>query len=202
VLSAEERIQWAGLSQNAKRRSDWLMGRLALKEAARRWIEANEGILLLPADVIVSIGPKGKPFIAKHGLEALGRLPEVSVAHAHGHAVAIAAPPGTPVGIDVETGDRVVPDDVVRGAFNESEREVIGNAEGAERRDRILRAWCAKEAAAKCLGEGLNGRPKTFSVNGFASDGGSDEARISGLGRELRVTFAARDDAILAVAFA
>ncbi len=200
ILAAEERDRWEKLPGNANRKIDWLMGRLALKEVTRRWIQRHYGALLLPADLVVRCNAAGKPYIAGDGLENIGQMPEVSVAHSQGHSAAVAAPPGQSVGIDLELTRRVPIDDVIRGAFAEPEHALIADFSGANRIERVVRMWCAKEAAAKCHGEGLNGRPRSWVVGQFAS--GGREVHVSGHGRDMRVTIAAQGEAVMAIAFA
>ena len=129
VLSASERAEWAAMTGNAKRRRDWLMGRIALKEAARAWIGAETGRLCLPADLSVVPTPSGKPVIDPGPLAALGiaEVPEVSLAHAGGGAIAVAAPPGRAAGIDMEPLG-VADHDVGRALFITSVVLVLGFA--------------------------------------------------------------------------
>jgi phosphopantetheinyl transferase len=199
VLSRQERVAWESLPANPRRRTDWLMGRIALKEAARRWIAHHHGVLALPADVEIQVGIGGKPHVAANGLALHGALPQVSVAHANGAAVAIAAPPDTPVGIDLEPCGRAVEEAILTGAFTPQEQTLIKSSAGQAPLN-LLRAWCAKEAAAKCLGQGLNGRPQAFALSRFASQPASESACVTAAGHEVQVTFAMRNETVLAVA--
>ena len=87
--------------------------------------------------------------------------------------------------------------DLLRGGFSEGERAVLSGA-GCDAR-RVLQAWCAKEAAAKCLGTGFDGQPHNFVLRGI-DDGGN--ARVDAAGAALRVSLAAEGSAVLAVAYA
>lgn len=197
VLSRAEREAWRALPAQPRRRTDWLMGRIALKEVVRHWLQRRWGVLLLPADIEIGVDNAGKPFVSAAGLEAFTPLPEVSMAHAGGAAVAVAAPAATAVGIDLEPLDRVIGEDLLRGAFTADEQRLLG---GRPDEAALLRAWCAKEAAAKCLGEGLNGRPQAFALTGLAAD--QQTARVRAAGHDLMVTFADHGGAVLAVAVA
>lgn len=191
VLSAEERAQWAALPPNPRRRDDWLMGRLALKEAVRAYLAEVTGTLLLPADIVVRNIENGRPVIAGEGLEALGPIPDVSVAHVAGRAFAIAVPAGVSVGVDLELVGRTDPASLLAGGFSPVEQALVGT-EGA------TRAWCAKEAAAKSLGTGLDGAPTAFTVAAL----GAVEALVDGPGAPgIPVALAQTDDAVLAVAW-
>jgi acyl transferase domain-containing protein/phosphopantetheinyl transferase len=196
VLSRTERAALATLPTNGKRRVDWLMGRLALKEVVRYWLARVQGVLLLPADIEIATDALGKPYVVEAGLESFAPLPEVSVAHAEGAAVAIAAPPEITVGIDFEPLGRVIHDDLLRGAFSPEEQRLLSGGDGTA----VLRAWCAKEAAAKCLGEGLNGRPQAFRLSRFAAGEATMPAAVHASGYDIGVAFAHLDGAVLAVA--
>ncbi len=164
-LSPEER---AGLSPTAgpeERRTLRLWGRMAAKEAARRLWLAEGHPPVYPADLTITPDPHGRP-ILRPGSEP-GRaedLPAVSIAHAGGVAVALAArDPSSRVGIDVE---RVVD----RGgsfeelAFSPRERSLLDRLPAEGRSAWIARLWCAREAAAKATGRGLIAGPSSVEV--------------------------------------
>ena len=194
VLSASERAQWAAMTGPAKRRRDWLMGRIALKEAARAWIGAGTGVLCLPADISVLATDSGKPVIDPGPLAALGiaEVPEVSLAHAGGGAIAVAAPPSRAAGIDMEPLGAADPATLAEGAFGPSEIATLGGADP----DRLLIGWCAKEAVAKRLGQGLNGRPKSFVIAAFD---GSNAVIETPDGARLDASLARTETAVIAL---
>lgn len=200
VLSAQERMDWKALNVPQPRRDQWLIGRIAIKEAARAWIEAMYGVRLLPADVVVKLAESGKPYVSGRGLEEIGEMPEVSMAHVAGQAVAIAAPPGTPVGIDLDTAGRIATDDLLAAGFSASEHAMLMDSETAAPL-RVLQAWCAKEAAAKCVGTGLNGQPQSFVVSDLDDRQGWSRVVVPG-DIALNVSLAVDDDSVLAVAYA
>ena len=109
--------------------------------------------------------------MAADGLEALGEPPQVSLSHASGHSVAVAGPAHRPVGIDLETFGRINLPDFISGAFTPMEKSRVESVPEEQREEVALRMWCAKEAAAKSLGMGLNGRPSMFEVRELSSDG-------------------------------
>ncbi len=199
VLSAEERLDWKALSAPPPRRDEWLIGRIAVKEAARVWIERAYGVRLMPADVVVRVAEGGKPYVSGEGLETLGEMPEVSVAHVAGQAVAIAAPPGTPVGIDLDTAGRVATADLLAAGFSATERAILMDSDTAAPL-RVLQAWCAKEAAAKCIGTGLNGQPQSFVVSALDDRQGWAHVIVPGAAM-LGVHLAVEQEFVLAVAF-
>lgn len=164
VLSAPEREEFQALPPNPRRRDDWLMGRIALKEAARAWYAQATGTLLLPADVVVATAEDGRAILTGEGLELFGPPPEVSVSHVGAAAFAVAAAPGRGVGADMEPAERADLAAVWQAGFSEAERVRMVKAD-------VLAAWCAKEAAGKALGTGLAGAPQSFIINGLDANG-------------------------------
>ncbi len=191
VLAASERAAFAALPPG-KRRRDWLMGRIAAKEAARAWVWQHLGVAMLPADLVIGNDDAGRPFVDAGSFDAfgLGEPPQISLSHAEGAALAAAAPPGQAVGIDLEFGARVDPALLAEGAFDAAERAVLG--------DSLLAGWCAKEAAAKALGQGLAGRPRAFVIE---QDGAGFQVRSTG-GLTFAVSLRQEGGAAMALALA
>ena len=77
---------------------------------------------------------------------------------------------------------------------------MIATAAEPEREAWALRLWCAKEAAAKCLGLGLNGRPQFFEVRSISPEGA--RAQVRGGTRELPVAIRLAEDRVIALAVA
>ena len=50
-LSREERMLWYALPRKGARRTEWLLGRIAAKDAVRQWAAQRYGLHLAPADV-------------------------------------------------------------------------------------------------------------------------------------------------------
>jgi phosphopantetheinyl transferase len=198
LLSREERELWQGLSASPKRRNEWLMGRITLKEVARRWIADRYNVLLYPADIIIRTDAAGKPYVAAEYLDTVCVPPQVSLAHADGFSVAVAGPADRPVGIDLEMFGRVKLPDFVSGAFTSSEKKYVDAAPENQREEVALRMWCAKEAAAKSLGMGLNGRPSLFLVKELGEDGTS--ALIDSEGKHVPVFIQRQNEKIIAIA--
>ncbi|MGZ9808959.1 beta-ketoacyl synthase N-terminal-like domain-containing protein [Pseudoroseicyclus sp. H15] len=193
VLSEAERETFRSLTGPAKRRRDWLTGRVALKEAVRAHLAAVEGVLLLPADIEILTEEGGRPFVNPEPLATLGvttSAPEITLAHSGGAALAAAAPAGRVIGIDMEVEAGVDAGLLANGAFAEGERALLG--EGG-----LLFGWCAKEAAAKAYGQGLNGRPQSFALTAF---GGADASvTVPGAG-PMAVQLARDDGRVMALA--
>jgi phosphopantetheinyl transferase len=197
LLSREERGLWQQLPTNPRRRSEWLMGRLTLKEVTRRWIADYYGVLLYPADIIIRTDDAGKPYVAAEGLEDICEPPQISLAHAEGYSVAIAGPADSPVGIDLETFGRIKLPDFISGAFTSQEKQHVDAVPQSDQEEIALRMWCAKEAAAKSLGLGLNGRPALFQVMELGQDGNS--ALVENDGIRVPVSIQRHDQIIIAI---
>ena len=155
VLSRAERLVFRAMTGPLKRRRDWLMGRIAAKEAVRAWVLARQGFALLPADIEIAAEAEGRPVATTPALEV--DLPWISIAHAGGAAVAAAA--DCPVGADYELLAGVDATLLAEGGFSDAELLALGRSV-----ESLLGGWCAKEAAAKAAGTGLTGRPKAFAL--------------------------------------
>ncbi len=200
ILSAEEREHFRALLADPQRADEWLVGRLAMKEAARAWFVRYLNAQIFPADLIIRTTPDGKPYLAPDGLDVLSELPEISVSHVEGEAVAVAARAGQPVGIDREMFGRVALQDLLAGGFSADEQALFANGAGNQEAS-VLQAWCAKEAAAKCVGTGLNGQPRSFVVSAMDDQQGWAQVIVPG-DIALNVSLALDEQSVLAVAYA
>lgn len=164
VLGRQERTQWHGLRLPERRRLEWLLARLAAKEALCQLLDRRFGLGLAPADVEIVPDAAGRPTVQGAWLEQLPAgtdAPLVSIAHSGGQAVALAAPAADflGVGVDVELPRRVT-DPVAALAFTDAERQSLAALAG----DWPARFWCGKEAVAKAVGVGLQGGPQAWAV--------------------------------------
>ncbi|MEU5811013.1 beta-ketoacyl synthase N-terminal-like domain-containing protein [Streptomyces sp. NPDC047718] len=191
ALGGPERAAYAARPPRGRRQ--WLLGRIAAKDAVRRLLwDAGEGPVF-PAELLVDNEPSGRPRVTgRHG-RTLPPL-EVSLAHSAEAGVALAhagRPPGPPgpsgpssaaegartagrpgPGIDIE--EIAVPAaatvDTVLGL---EERALLAacQADTEEAPDVwFTRFWAAKEAVAKAEGTGFAGRPKDFEVTAADPD--------------------------------
>jgi malonyl CoA-acyl carrier protein transacylase/phosphopantetheinyl transferase len=160
-LSAAERAEYQRRTPRAARQ--WLLGRIAVKDAVRQWLwDAGAGPVF-PIEITVSNGPSGQPLVAGPFAEA----PEVSLAHTGSLAAALVGAPGHPpgVGIDIEQiTDR--DDRTVAAILTDNERLLLDAlcSSGPTRMSWVTRFWAAKEAIAKAAGTGLGGRPHRYAV--------------------------------------
>ncbi|WP_414167434.1 type I polyketide synthase [Streptoverticillium reticulum] len=151
-------------------RRQWLLGRIAAKDAVRRWLwEHGEGPVF-PAELRVANDASGRPRVTGVHGRVLPAL-DVSLAHRAEAAVALVRPRGTdgrpaPVGIDVEEVTHRPPG-TLAAALGQAERELLIAVcfrTGEPQPLWFTRFWAAKEAVAKAEGTGLRGRPKDFAV--------------------------------------
>ncbi|MBH1932965.1 polyketide synthase dehydratase domain-containing protein [Streptomyces sp. AV19] len=157
-LAGEERAAYASRPMQGRRQ--WLLGRIAAKDAVRRHLWGHGEGPVFPGEVRVRNEPSGRP--RPEGVHGR-RLPpvELSLAHCREAAVALVRPGGTPAGIDVEeiTDRPAATHDAVLAPGEHALFERLGG--GPEQMSRL---WAAKEAAAKAEGTGLRGNPHAFLV--------------------------------------
>ncbi len=170
VLSHEEREQWRELKGKLGRRLKWLFGRICIKEAVRYWIYQQTETLLYPSDIVVLHDQLGAPYVDGWWNEEVFQAPEVSLSHNGRLSIAAVAAPHDPVGIDTEDIGRFKSTDLIEGSLAACERTLLRGLAGHDLSDKVLRMWCAKEAAAKCLRTGLKGTPEKFEVSFVGDD--------------------------------
>jgi 4'-phosphopantetheinyl transferase EntD len=144
------------------RQRDWLLGRIAAKDAARAWC-AQPG--LHPAAFAVVNDAAGQPRLAYWPVD--WPMPFISIAHAGGQAVALAS--DTPAGIDIEQV-RAHDPHCVASFTTPAERLLLGAIPAAARDGWVTRLWCAKEALGKRLGTGVTGGPQQFEAYSLVAD--------------------------------
>ncbi len=159
-LTATERTEYE--KRNPRARSQWLLGRMAVKDAVRRQLWQQGAGPIYPAEITVVHDSAGRPF-------AHGPFPEslpVSVSHTAGYGAAMVLPPegeGS-VGIDVE---KIEERETLfeSTALTAAERLLLDLVAAAgDRAGWLTRFWAAKEAVSKVVGTGLQGRPQDFVV--------------------------------------
>jgi acyl transferase domain-containing protein/phosphopantetheinyl transferase len=174
VLGRAERQAWTALEGSGKRRDEWLLGRVAAKDATRRLLAGVHGLDLAAADIEIDADEYGRPQPMGAWRSRLPAPPVVSIAHTRGVAIALVGD-GTRyrgVGIDIEPTGRLR-EGFDQVAFTDGERRLLASIEPLDPAEWRLRFWCAKEAVAKALGRGLGGRPRGFVVSGVDPDTGT-----------------------------
>ena len=187
VLNRQERRDWAELARPENRRTEWLLARIAAKEAVRRLVKESAGLEVWSADIEIRPDEHGKPQVHGEWLKVLGWTPALSLTHSQGVAVALAADGanGLSVGIDLE-GLRPPRDGFEKLAFTPEELDLAPSLGLPESKEWVLRCWCAKEAVSKALGRGLPGGPRDLIIRQLNGDSGRLQLEVSGkLAREL-----------------
>jgi len=133
-----------------KRRLEWLGGRIAAKYAAGRFVGGlpGNGSWL---DFVVSANGQGKPFLEAAQGRKDAFVPEISISHSGGQAMAMAAK--MPCGIDLQQCTSTVLR--VAGRFSAAdERSLLANCPSLatqEEANRLTLLWSAKEAIRKMV---------------------------------------------------
>lgn len=171
MLAGQERSDYEVHPPRGKRQ--WLLGRIAAKDAVRRRLwEAGVGGVF-PSELRVSNQPSGQPVV--HG--AYGRSdPPLMVSIAHCGEVGVAIARQHACGIDVEEVTER-PESTVTAAVGHRELSLLEKKSTESGESRALwfaRFWTAKEAVAKRRGTGLKGAPKQFEVVRSSADASSE----------------------------
>ncbi|WP_329222748.1 polyketide synthase dehydratase domain-containing protein [Streptomyces sp. NBC_01485] len=173
-LGGVERSRYAEHPPRGRRQ--WLLGRIAVKDAVRQWLwDQGEGPVF-PAELRVHNDEAGRPYVTGVHGRVLPAL-DVSLAHCAEAGVAIVRPhtPGPGPGIDIaEVADRTP--ETLAAALGTDELRLLhglstntGDTDSTGRTGDsealwFARFWAAKEAVAKAEGTGFGGRPRDFTV--------------------------------------
>ncbi|MGN0846601.1 MAG: 4'-phosphopantetheinyl transferase superfamily protein [Kiritimatiellia bacterium] len=178
VLNKTERGDFADLSGSTSRRTEWLFGRIAAKEAVRRFLQDNYQARWCPADVQIWRDDSGKPHpLGRWKDDHLTTSIDLAIAHTAQFVVAVVAS-NARVGVDVESRDRDLSEEFTRGVFTPEELELAVRAVNAP--SAVIRFWCAKEAVSKALGTGIRYSPRELIVDSFQAETGEMTVRLTG----------------------
>ena len=133
-------------------RADFLLGRIAAKDAVRHWVRSHQNRSLHPLEVEIAAAPGDGLKIHTPDDTSL----RVSIAHIEDEGIAAVAE-GRRVGVDLARISDRGPE-FLATAFTPEETSIL-QATGTEMNAWVHRAWCAKEAAAKAAGLGLASLP-------------------------------------------
>jgi malonyl CoA-acyl carrier protein transacylase/phosphopantetheinyl transferase len=199
ILGEEERRRWLDLPAVGRRRLDWLLGRLAAKEAVRLYLHHSHGLDVACADVDIAADERGRPIASGPWTEGLESTPAVSIAHSNGTAVALAGGTADRVGlgIDIETVRRRA-DELGAVAFTPAEQGLLDALDNDARKEWALRLWCAKEAVGKALGTGLAQGPRGIVVRSI--DPASGSATVEAAGADVVAHTAREGELVVATA--
>lgn len=166
ILREPEWRIWHRLPRAAARRR-WMRGRVAAKDAVRLLV-LERYRLAAPLEVLIILPDEHRqPRVSCSALPDAGAGICVSISHCGNTSVALATERSEfcrGVGIDVvsQTDNH---DGLAEGGFASAETSLLDDYPTPERSDWLLRLWCAKEAAGKALGVGLQGNPLNFVVS-------------------------------------
>jgi acyl transferase domain-containing protein/phosphopantetheinyl transferase len=199
VLSGREREIWYAMQAPEPRRIEWLLGRMAAKDAVRHLLHQQYGLELCPADVEILPDEHGRPVVGGAWTTRLSAVPAVSISHSEGLAVALvgSADGGLTLGVDLERLDRMT-DDVRALAFTSDEQHLLSSLRDEGDREWPLRFWCGKEAVAKALGGGTGQGPLGLVVRAADRDSGVLEVSATGDGCALSAHTARDGDLVVA----
>ncbi len=207
VLASAERNEIFDMKGSVSRRTEWLFGRIACKEAVRRYLKDYHQARWSYADIQIWRDDKGKPRAIGGWRDDLTTNLDVAIAHTAQFVIAIAAA-NAHVGVDVESVARNLSEEFVNGVFTPEELEVAMC--GANSAQTLIRFWCAKEAVSKALGTGIRYSPKEMTISSYEPSAGRIIVRLGGewltafknfSGRDIIVTARVMRDHALAFCF-
>ncbi len=166
ILGRTERRTWRELAANPhpggrKRRWEWLLGRLAAKDAARNWVRLCGGPdHLLPADIEIGSSAEGQPCITSQ-LPGVTVPPVISISHSGPPSVAAAVCGDGArlrgVGIDIERRRELASSSSRRRSMRASGPR-SARASGSSRDGPRRRRSRSRRAAAKAHSAGASSR--------------------------------------------
>jgi len=172
ALTKAERAVWQSMDAVPLRRAEWLLGRIAAKDAVRTLLREAGMTDICAADIAIASEESGRPVLAADWPAGWPPPPHISIAHKDGIAVGLAGSPAfyAGVGIDIETiEDR--PASFVEAAFTPHEQALIAEAPADRRAVTATRIWCAKEAVGKAIDRGLADILDHLEARACADDG-------------------------------
>ena len=190
VLSDAERKGFREKTGSVSRRTEWLFGRIAAKEAVRRFLKDFYQARWSDADIQVWPDDSGKPHAIGAWSEFLTTKLDIAIAHTAQFVIAIAAA-NARVGVDVESTARDLSEEFTAGVFTPDELELAAQALNSSHA--IIRSWCAKEAVSKALGTGIRYRPREMVVAGYNPETGRLTMRLEGAWLEAFKSFRGKD---------
>jgi phosphopantetheine--protein transferase-like protein len=190
ILGAAERREFAEMTGSTSRRTEWLFGRVAAKEAVRRFLSEFYQARWSDADIQIWPDDSGKPHALGAWSDTLPASLDIAIAHTAQFVVAVAAA-NARVGVDVENINRNLSEEFAAGVFTPEELELAAQAANAS--VAVIRFWCAKEAVSKALGTGIRYSPKEMVVRDYQADSGKITVRLAGAWEEAFKNFKGRD---------
>ncbi len=177
VLSGAERPDFASMTGATCRRTEWLFGRIAAKEAVRRFLEENYQARWTDADVHIWADDSGKPHPLGAWRDFLTSKIDLAIAHTGQFVVAVVAA-NARAGVDVESISRELSEEFAHGVFTDEELDLAMGAVNTP--SALIRFWCAKEAVSKALGTGIRYSPREICIDSFQPETGEMTVKLLG----------------------
>ena len=190
VLGSQERDEFRSMPGSTSRRTEWLFGRVAAKEAVRRYLKDFHQARWSDADIQIWRDDSGKPHALGAWGDYLSAKIDIAIAHTAQFIIALAAA-NARVGVDVESVERDLSEEFTAGVFAPEELELAAGAANAAQA--IIRFWCAKEAVSKALGTGIRYSPREMHVTDYQADTGRLVVRLEGAWLDAFKKFRGRD---------
>ena len=190
ILCSAERDQFNAMPGSASRRTEWLFGRVAAKEAVRRFLKDYYQARWSDADIQIWADDSGKPHALGAWADYMTTKLDIAIAHTAQFVIAVAAA-NARVGVDVESVSRDLSEEFTAGVFTPEEQELAAGAVNSSQT--IIRFWCAKEAVSKALGTGIRYSPREMQVVDYHADTGRITMRLEGAWVEAFKKFKGRD---------
>ncbi len=177
LLSPAEREEWAEMQGSVSRRVEWLFGRAAAKESARRFLDKYHQSRWTAADITIWADDAGKPHPIGPWKDRTPVELDLSIAHT-GKLVVAAIAAHARIGIDIESLGRSLTDEFTNGVFTAEELELAAHT--GETPVTILLFWCAKEAISKAIGTGIRFSPRDLVITSYNPMAGTLEIELTG----------------------
>jgi phosphopantetheine--protein transferase-like protein len=177
ILCEGERKAFAEMPGTVQRRTEWLFGRIAAKEAVRRFLNENYQARWSSADIQIWADDQGKPHALGAWADFLSTRLDLAISHTRDFVTAVVAS-NARVGVDVERTTRDLSEEFTNGVFTPSELEMARESSSAQ--VTLIRFWCAKEAVSKALGTGIRYSPKELFAEFFDPAEGEISVSLSG----------------------
>jgi hypothetical protein len=154
TLNRSERKIWRTRWHHEQNCSDWLLARVALKDALRSFFKSKYGIKLLMPDIELKAEKNGQIYISGFWKRQIDRLPIVSLSHAPGIGMAMLSEKGRACGIQVLRKE--LPGEFNRQRFLSDQdldllqsMGLLQSPELSPNKEWLLRIQSAKEAVKK-----------------------------------------------------
>jgi 3-oxoacyl-(acyl-carrier-protein) synthase/phosphopantetheinyl transferase len=149
-------------SFSPSRQKNWLLGRIAAKDAIRIHLQKEINLKIHPASITIFNEATGQPCAVSKMFKNMN----ISISHKEEYGVAYASME-KPVGIDIE---KIInePESLYHSVLNKEEKVLM--ADMKNEKEWFTRFWVAKEAYGKMLGKGLRGNPKQYKISGLKGE--------------------------------